>query len=317
MPTPIRRGMRHARRGVFYLVTGCLILLALAVAFANLALPMVASHPDRIADWLSRRAGRAIAFERAEAHWTPRGPLFTLHGLRIGQGRQLLQVDDAQLLVAMYSGWLPDHPLTELRLHGLELTLERRSDGSWHFLGLAGPHQRPDQDPLSSLEGLGELQVSDARLAVHASGIGVDFLVPRVDVRLRVSEDRLRAGLQVYAERGPPLQAIADIHRDSKNGRLWIGGDALQLDEWSSLLSKGGIAVDRGSGRVGVWIDLQARRITSVRVEAQLHDVRLRSLHPMVLQAQGLPASTSAPQSAIVSMPMLRAAPAPSPAGAL
>ena len=191
MPTPLRRGMRHARRGLFYAVTGVLILLALAVAVANQLLPMVQKHPDRIAAWLMARAGRPVAFDSAEAYWTPRGPLFTLHNLRIGRGRQLLEVDNAQLLVAMYSGWLPGHPLTELRLRGLALTLQHEADGSWRFLGLTGPKERPDADPLSSLEGLGELQVSDAQLTVRAPDIGINFTSPRVDVRMRVGKSRV------------------------------------------------------------------------------------------------------------------------------
>jgi uncharacterized protein (TIGR02099 family) len=309
MPTPLRRGLRHTRRGLFYAVTCVLILLALAVAVANQLLPMVQKHPDKIAAWLMARAGRPVAFDSAEAYWTPRGPLFTLHNLRIGRGRQLLEVDNAQLLVAMYSGWLPGHPLTELRLRGLELTLLRDADGSWRFLGLTGPKEQPDHDPLSSLEGLGELQISDAKLTVRAPDLGINFTSPRVDVRLRVGERRLQAGLRVYAQYGSPLQAALDIDRSEFSGRVWVGGSGLQLAPWSPLLAYAGIRATQGQGRVGVWADLRARRIVSVQAEADLGSIRLRGRAP-------IPGESVSGQPAVkpvlaVSDRMLRAAKAP------
>lgn len=308
MPTTLRRGMRHTRRGLFYAVTSVLILLALAVAVANQLLPMVQQHPDRIAAWLMARAGRPVAFDSAEAHWTRRGPLFTLHNLRIGSGRQLLEVDNAQLLVAMYSGWLPGQPLTELRLRGLALTLQRDADGSWRFLGLTGPKERPDSDPLSSLEGLGELQVSDARLTVRAPDLGIDFVSRRVDVRLRVGKRRLQAGLRAYAEQGPPLQAALDVDRRDLSGRVWAGGSGLQLAPWSPLLRYAGISATKGQGTIGIWADLRARRVVSVRAEADLNAVTLRGRTPIPgEQTDGLPMADATAGPKVLDQ-MLRAA---------
>ena len=310
MSTSLRRGMRHTRRGLFYIVTSVLILLALAVGVANQLLPMVQRHPDRIAAWLMARAGRPLAFDSAEAHWTRRGPLFTLHNLRIGSGKQLLEVDNAQLLVAMYSGWLPGRPLTELRLRGLALTLQHDADGSWRFLGLTGPKERPDADPLSSLEGLGELQISDARLRVHAADLGIDF-VSRVDLRLRVGERRLQAGLRAYAAYGPPLQAVLDVDRREMSGRLWAGGSGLQLASWSPLLSYAGISATQGQGTLGVWADLRARRVISMQAEADLTAVTLRGRTPVLGEGIGGAAVIAAKPGPVVLDRMLRSAGTP------
>ena len=298
--------MRHTRRGLFYIVTSVLILLALAVGVANQLLPMVQRHPDRIAAWLMARAGRPLAFDSAEAHWTRRGPLFTLHNLRIGSGKQLLEVDNAQLLVAMYSGWLPGHPLTELRLRGLALTLQHDADGSWRFLGLTGPKERPDADPLASLEGLGELQISDAKLTVRAADLGINF-VSRVDVRLRVGERRLQAGLRAYAAHGSPLQAVLDVDRREVSGRVWAGGSGLQLASWSPLLSYAGISAMQGQGTIGVWADLRARRVVSVQAEADLNAVTLRGRALGLSQPTDSPALAAAPAPIVLDQ-MLRAA---------
>ncbi|HEY2344396.1 MAG TPA: YhdP family protein [Xanthomonadaceae bacterium] len=265
--------MHHARRGLFYTGAIVLILMAIVVAVADRLLPLVEQHPDRIAAWLIARSGRPVHFDRAEAHWTNRGPVFALYNLRIGEGKQQLAVDRAELLVAMYSGLLPDHPFTELRLHGLALTIERDASGRWHLVGLSGPQEAENHDPLASLEGLGELQVTDARLTVRSPSQGFAFTSPRVALRMRVYKDRLRAGVRVDAADGSPLLATLDFDRRSNDGTLWIGGDDVDLAPWSGFLGFAGGQVERGRGRIQAWSTLRDRRVVSVQVEAALHDI--------------------------------------------
>ncbi|MEO7478598.1 MAG: hypothetical protein ABIT64_05115, partial [Lysobacteraceae bacterium] len=273
MPTPFRRGLRHARRGFFYTCALVLVLLAIAVAVADRLLPLVQKHPDKIAAWLIERSGRPVHFDRAEAHWTNRGPVFTLTNLRIGKGSEQLAVDHAELLVTMYSGLLPDHPFTELRLRGLALTVERDAAGQWHFVGLSGPKEDAHHNPLRNLEGLGELQVADATLLVRAPDLGIAFTSPRADVRMRVTDKRLRVGLKVEATRGNPILAVMDFDRRDNNGRLWIGGNDIDFAPWSSLLGYGGIDLVAGHGRIGFWTTLKDRRIVAVQTDANLHDL--------------------------------------------
>ncbi len=285
MPTPFRRGVRRARRGLFYTGAVVLILLAIAVAIADRLLPEVQQHPDKIAAWLIARAGRPVHFDRAEAHWTDRGPVFTLTNLRIGQGKQQLAVDRAELLVAMYAGMLPDRPFTELRLHGLALTVERDADGRWHFVGLSGPKEDEHHDPLQNLEGLGELQVYDAKLIVRAPTLGIAFTSPRVDVRMRVSDKRLRAGVRADTARGSPLLAVLDFDRRDNSGKVWIGGDDIDLAPWSPLLEYAGVGVTHGHGRIGLWSLLRDRRVVSVQADANLRDLVFKSRTPIATEA--------------------------------
>lgn len=267
------RGLHHARRGVFYTLAAALVLVAVAVAIADRLLPLVQQHPDRIAAWLMQRAGRPVAFSRAEAHWTSRGPLFTLYDLRIGKGADQLVVDRAQLLVAMYSGVLPGHPFTELRLHGLALTIERDADGRWKLVGLSSPHQAPNPHPLATLEGLGELQVSDARLTVQAPAQGFSFVAPKVALRLRVDAGRLRAGVRLDSPRRAPFLAVLDFDRRKNAGSLWIGSDDFDLAPWAGLVDLGGVHLSSGRGRLQVWNGIADSRLDSMQIEAALHDV--------------------------------------------
>ena len=274
--------MRHARRGLFYTCSLVLILLAMVVAIADRLLPLVQQHPDRIATWLIARSGRPMHFDHAEAYWTNRGPVFALYKLRIGEGKQQLAVDRAELLVAMYAGLLPDHPFTELRLHGLALTVERDATGRWQFVGLAGPTEDEHHDPLANLEGLGELQVTDARLTVRAPALGIAFTSPRVDLRMRVSAKRMRAGVRVAAATGSPLLAVLDFDRSDNSGKLWIGGDDIDLAPWSAVLGFAGADVAHGHGQVGIWSTLEDRRVVSVQVDGNLRDLSFRSHAPIV-----------------------------------
>jgi hypothetical protein len=285
--------MRHARRGLFYTCALMVILMAVAVAIADRLLPLVQQHPDKIAAWLIERAGRPVHFDSAEAHWTNRGPVFALTNLRIGEGKQQLAVDHAELLVAMYAGMLPDHPFTELRLHGLALTVERDASGQWHFVGLSGPHENENHDPLQNLEGLGELQVSDAKLIVRAPAQGIAFTSPRVDVRMRVTDKRLRVGLRVDAARGSPMLAVLDFNRGDNSGKLWIGGKDIDLAPWSPLIDYAGVALDRGRGQIGLWGTLVDRRVVSVQADANLHDLAFRG-HASGLAEPGMPPSVAA-----------------------
>ena len=284
MTTRLRRYLRHARRGVGYSVAVLLVLVALVLGVASRVLPMAERHPDKIAAWLSQRAGRTVSFDRVETAWTRRGPLLQLDNLRIGEGAQAFTVGDAEMLVSVYAGLLPGQPFSELRLRGLDLTLERAADGRWQVRGLPG-QQQPIGDPLAALEGLGELQVIDGKLAVVAPMLGIDARIPRVDLRLRVDGDRVRAGMRAWPKvDAAPLDAALDFHRKRGDGQAYVGAKRADLAAWSSLLHLAGVSIEGGQGRAEAWAELRGHRIALVTVEAALDEVALRGT-PLVAQA--------------------------------
>ena len=138
MPTPLKRRLRLARRGTWYVLAVLLVCMALVLGVASQVLPLAERHPDRIAAWLSERAGRPVAFDSVDTQWTRRGPLLRLDGLRVGEGANAIRIGEAEVLVSMYAGLLPGRSFTELRLRGLSLTLQRADDGTLVGAGLAG-----------------------------------------------------------------------------------------------------------------------------------------------------------------------------------
>ncbi len=278
MPTPLRRRLRLARRGLGYTVAISLVLVAVVLGLASQVLPLAERHPARIAAWLSERAGRPVAFDAVETAWTRRGPVLLLDGLTVGEGREAFAVGDAEMLVSLYAGLLPGHAFSELRLRDLDLTLQRSADGRWSVRGLPGS-DRPAGDPLDALEGLGELQVVGGALTVSAPSLGIEARLPKIDLRLQVTGDRVRAGVRAWpALDATPLDAALDVDRDTGTGRAWGGAPEADLRAWAPLMRAAGVAVGAGRGRADAWVVLQDYRVTDAHVRAALSGVELHSV---------------------------------------
>lgn len=277
MSTPWRRRWRRTRRMAAYGIAALLILAAIAVAIASQLLPLIARHPDDVARWLSSRIGQPVALDAVTARWSRSGPLLTVDGLRIGGGDDAFEVARADLLVHIYAGILPNVPLTELRLRGLDLRLVRDAAGAWRLEGLtAAPHQG---SPLERLEGLGELHIEQARLRVADDSSGRHWDLPRIDARLRALGGRFRFGVRIGdTTGGGTLYAIADMARDLRSGTLHLDGRAR---DWVPLLGDeaiAGVDVLQANGNLQVWADV---------AEGQIHDVRVElALAPLVLRGQ-------------------------------
>jgi uncharacterized protein (TIGR02099 family) len=293
MTTPLRRRLRLARRGAWYFVAIALVMMAVMAGIVSQLLPLAERHPDVIAAWLSDRAGRPVHFDTVETRWTRRGPLLRLDGMRVGEGAQSVLIGDAEMLVSQYAGLLPGRSFTELRLRGLDLTMERGSDGRWTVHGLPGQDQQPSGDPFDTLEGLGELQVIGAKLTVVAPGLDIDAHLPRVDLRLRVDGERLRAGARAWSQLGrSPVEAVLDFDRASGNGRAWFAAKNADLSAWSPLLHAGGVTVSAGQGRAQAWAELHAHRVASVTVDAALDNLQLRGAPVPRAQLASQPSSS-------------------------
>ena len=276
---PLRHRLRRIRRWAGYLVAIGLIAVALVVGATSQLLPLAERHPERVAAWLSEKAGRPVALDQVRTRWTRRGPLLQLDGLRIGGGPGAdaggVSVGQAEVLVSLYAGLLPGRSFTELRLRGLELALERDADGRWQVRGLPGQAQSQG-DPFEALEGLGELQVIDGVLVVDAPGLGLDARLHEVDLRLRVDGGRVRAAARAWMVPDvSPIDITAELDRDSGDARAWLALREADLSAWTALRA-GGIAALAGRGRVEAWAELRAHRVQAVNVRGTLDGLRLQ-----------------------------------------
>lgn len=276
MSMPLRHRLRLLRRGAWYALAALLVLAALGNGIGSQLLPLAERHPDRIAAWLGERAGRPVAFDHVTTEWTRRGPLLRLDNLRIGDPANPLRVGDAEVLVAQYAGLLPGRSFTELRLRGLDLTLQRGANGQWQVRGLPG-QQAGGGDPLDALSHLGELQLAQARLHVLAPELGIDLHLPRIDLRLRVDGARVRAGARAWLRAGAtPLDVAGELDRGSGNGRVYAGTRQADLSALADSFDVAGVSPLSGRGRLRAWAQLRGHRIVALRADAGLLDVHLR-----------------------------------------
>jgi len=276
MTTPVRRRLRLCRRGAWYALAALLVLLALGNGIGGQLLPLAERHPQKIADWLSARAQRKVAFDHVETEWTRRGPLLRLDNLRVGDGANPVRIGDAEILVAQYAGLLPGRSFTELRVRGLDLTLQRDAAGRWSVRGLPGQQQQ-EGDPFATLERLGELQVSHARLRVLAPELGIDTLLPRIDLRMRVDGPRIRGGANAWLRTDAmPFTMAVDFDRGNGNGRAYAGTRKADLRELAGKFALAGIAPTSGRGRLQTWGELDGGRVVAVHADAALEGVALR-----------------------------------------
>ena len=278
-----RHRVRRVRRLLAYGVAVVLILVASLVGLVSQVLPILERYPDQVAAWISARAGQPVSFDRLNARWTRSGPLLSLHGLRVGEPGGRIEVGRADLVVAVYSGLFPGRPLTEIRLADLALELTREADGRWSLQGLASGDRQTD--PLATLRGLGELQVRNAALTVRVPDRDLTATIDRLDARIRVSGERLRVGLRIHAEQGPPQAVVVDLER-GRGGRAWFGGESVALAALNPLLAEVGIETMAGAGELQAWFAWDSAGAFEARLEADLEGLVLRGLAPIALDAR-------------------------------
>src|SRR5690606_30104113 len=122
-----------------------------------------------------------------------------------------------------------------------------------------------------------ELQVIGGRLRVQAPALGIDAQVPRIDLRMRVDEERVRVGMRAWMDGDrAPVQARAQLGRGDGSGRAYVAAREIALSAWSPLLHAAGITVTGGEGRIEAWAALQGNRVAQATVDADLHAVQLR-----------------------------------------
>ncbi|HRO63679.1 YhdP family protein [Thermomonas sp.] len=275
MTLPWRQGLTWLRRHVSHAFVALALLLAVGNGVGMLLLPVLERHPQRVAAWLSSRAGRPVAFDHLSTRWTRRGPLLRLDGLRVGNPADPVRIGAAEVLIAQYTGLLPGRSFTEVRLRGLDLTLRRAANGQWQVRGLPG--QQEGDDPLSALESLGELQLAQARLRILAPELGVDLRLPRIDVRMQVHGPRLRAGALAWLrESTDPVAVAVDFDRVSGDGSVYAGSQRADLSQLAGAFAVAGVTPEAGSGRLRTWGLLREHRIVGIRVDGSLREVALR-----------------------------------------
>ncbi len=191
-----RRRLHRGARGLGWVAGVLVILFAVLTALAQLLLPLLARHPEWVAAQLSQRLQRPVAIASMAGRWTPSGPEFLLHQVRIGAAAgtdgAALELPESRLKLDL-GGWLlPSRHLFNVYMRGLQLDLLHDASG-WRVSGLgtaAGANQ-----PALSLRHLSvDLWLDDLRVVVTDATLGKRYTLLSRQLRISSQGDRIRFG---------------------------------------------------------------------------------------------------------------------------
>jgi uncharacterized protein (TIGR02099 family) len=289
---------RRARSGAIWVLAGSVVALAVLVGLIQLALPLWASDPERVARMLSSRLGSPVRIDQALPTWSARGPLIELRGVQFGaDGDTGARIERAAWAIDFAGLVRPGRVFSEFRVHGLEISLVRSGDGRWEVLGLPELLRGPERPLASVLQALPAFALRDSRLTVS-------YAPDRPSLRLRLPELR-RVGADGSGSRwrgwlfpgddadGPGLGLSLDM-ADDGSGRVHVAGEGLVLADWLGAVAPLGMRPVSGTLTVAAWLDLDRRGVSDVQLELGLVDSTWSSPDPL---SAGPDAGAAAPTS--------------------
>jgi uncharacterized protein (TIGR02099 family) len=270
-----RHRLRRARFFLGALIAGALIAAAVAIGLLQLALPLVAHYPDRLAGFLAQRLHRPVRFDSVQSEWQPSGPLLIVHGLTLGPeyaGGESLSLRRAAIKFDL-SAWLkPAHRWVTLRLTGLELRM--RHDGSgWRVLGLGNPNQR-QQAPLQSLPV--DLDLHNLTVSIDDAEARRSYVLSSPRLRVVSIGNTLRFGGKVARQGSPqPITVVGRFVPSRQDADLYIAGRALDLAGMVRGVNLQGFDLHGGHGDLELWGSWRGNSLRSTAARFDLHDLAL------------------------------------------
>ncbi|MGH8041065.1 MAG: YhdP family protein [Rudaea sp.] len=284
-----KRRIHRARLWLQALFAAVVITLALGVGLAQIALPWIASHPQRISAFLSGRLHRAVTLDGVQGLWERDGPLLILRGVHIAGATPdapVSTIPRAELKINFFSFLHRNQAWNEFRLVGLNLHLARDATGQWQLRGIDTGDARDHSGSDSVLFDLGALVLRDLRLSI-ASAPGATPIELRADeVRLVNSGSSHRVLALVHCAGNAstaPVDVVIDYDSSTRGGQMYLGGHALDVAAIAHGYAWKGLRIERGGGSAQLWTWWQRDRLQRARAEFDLTDVVLTAATPIVL----------------------------------
>ena len=262
------------------------IALAISAALAQVLLPLLAEHPQWVAQELSAKLQRPVSFASLEGSWEPSGPRFIMRDVTFGpagEGGAPLHMPEVDLKLD-FGGWLlPSRHLLNLQASGLELDLTRDVDGRWHIngLGTAGAAQRQN---ISFGHLSVELWLDNLRVEIDDQLINERYTLLADQLRLTHQGSHIRVGARVHRLGATGvLQAAGRFRDDGASGQLWFSAQNADLHGLVAGFDMGGYTIDNGQGDIAVWMDWHDGQI--VRDLFQLNVRNLAVTNPAGIKA--------------------------------
>jgi uncharacterized protein (TIGR02099 family) len=269
--------LRRLRFVLTGLVTGVLVLFALAMAFGQLLLPLAARYPETVAAILSDKMHRPVSFAVLEGHWQGSGPLFVMRDVTLApsEGGSALHLPQAALKLDFGAMLLSSRHFLNLRLSGLRIELLRDPDGAWHINGFAqgGNTQQVSLGNLSA-----DLWLSDLRLDMTDGRTGHLYSLIADQLRLSKQGHQLRFGGSLRREHARGLlNAAGAFAEDGSNGRIYLAGSDMDIGGLIGDLDIDGYGITGGEGSFQTWLDWRKARVVRSITRADLNHLTVKS----------------------------------------
>jgi len=268
--------IHRATRALGWLLGVALIALALTAALAQVLLPLLARHPQWVAQELSTKLQRPVSFASMEGRWEPSGPRFVMHDVIFGSTEANgapLQIPQVELKLD-FGGWLlPSRHLLNLQASNLELDITRGADGRWHVngLGKAGGAER-QSIPFGHLSV--ELWLDQLRVNIDDQLINERYTLLAEQLRLTHQGSHIRVGARVRRIGATGVLSAAGWFRDDgASGKFWMATHDADLHGLVAGFDMGGYTIDSGRGDIAVWMDWHDNQIVRDLFQLNLHDL--------------------------------------------
>ena len=285
----LRRTLRRLRLALFALVTTAIIALAVLMGLTQLAMPWLVRNPARIEAWLSERLHQPVTVGGVTGAWIGGGPVLTLEHVRIGnsEGTAPLEIPKAELALSAYAPFKRGLAWSEFRMVGVDIALVRGDDGGWHLRGLdvgAAPSSSPQE---LSMGVLGVLVMKDLKLTIDDLKEDLHLSVGASEIRVvnQGATTHLAGKVRNLAGDPTPVDLIADLDLNRRNGILYAGGRDVDLARFAAQRPFGGVELVTGRGDAQIWIAVQGGRAEAVRTRVDLHDATFAAHAAITLDA--------------------------------
>ncbi len=290
-----RHPLRRLRLLLSALFAGAVILMGIAVGLTQLALPWVVSHPERISAMLGERLHRPVTIDRVDAHWERNGPLLNLTGVHLGVASSNPASADAQPLTIASAGikinffaWLRRNAgWTEFRIAGVELDLVHDASGSWQLRGMDASNGDERNVDDNALFALGTLVLRDAHVSLDDQQNDRHTRFSADELRLinRGDLHRLLGRVRCIDTNSPPLDVVIEYDSSTHGGRAYFGGQDQDIAGSARGYPIAGLQINRGKGRVRIWLTFANAAVSDARVEADLTDLVLTTKTSIAVDA--------------------------------
>ena len=288
--------IRRVRLWVSGLFAIGVIVLGLAIGVTQLVLPWIVAHPEKIAATLADKLHRPVTIDRVDSHWERTGPLLNLTGVHLGvassdpesANAQPLTIASAGLKINFFAWARRNASWTEFRVAGVDLDLLRDADGHWSLRGMdaSGGDQRDVDD--NALFALGTLVLRDVHLTFDDVPNNSHSKYKADELRLinRGDLHRVLSRVVFVDANSPPIDVVLEYNSGDRSGRVYFGGNGLDVANLLRGYPAKGLVANRGKGRVQVWASLRGNELDEVRAEVDFSDLVLTTGTSIALDAK-------------------------------